>query len=81
MSEPAASSPGIDPAVVIRSRPYMAALVLAALLGAPISAIAYGFLALVAAVQRFVFDGLPNQVLGGLHRRGGRFRGWCCAGC
>ena len=37
---------------------------LAALLGVPISAIAYGFLALVAAVQGFVFDGLPKQVLG-----------------
>ena len=37
---------------------------LAALLGVPVSAIAYGFLALVAAVQGFVFDGLPKQVLG-----------------
>ncbi len=55
----------IDPVAVIRSRPYIAALVLAAVLGVPISIIAYGFLALVAAVQRFVFDGLPNQVLGG----------------
>ncbi|WCI09162.1 chloride channel protein [Arthrobacter sp. OVS8] len=65
MSEPAASSPGIDPMVVIRSRPYLAALVLAAVLGVPVSIIAYGFLAFVAALQRFVFDGLPNQVLGG----------------
>ena len=66
MSKPAAPAPpSIDPAVVIRSKPYIAALVLAALLGVPISAIAYGFLALVAAVQRYVFDGLPNQVLGG----------------
>ena len=65
MSEPAASPPSIDPVAVIRSRPYIAALVLAAVLGVPISIIAYGFLALVAAVQRFVFVGLPNQVLGG----------------
>ena len=65
MSEPAAPAPSIDPVAVIRSRPYIAALVLAAVLGVPISAIAYGFLALVAAVQRFVFVGLPNQVLGG----------------
>ncbi len=65
MSEPAAAPPGIDPVVVIRSRPYLAALVLAAILGVPISATAYGFLALVGAVQRFVFEGLPNQVLGG----------------
>ncbi|WP_222612658.1 chloride channel protein [Arthrobacter sp. PM3] len=65
MSGPAASSPSIDPVAVIRSRPYIAALVLAAVLGVPISAIAYGFLAFVATVQRFLFDGLPNQVLGG----------------
>ncbi|HSU34280.1 MAG TPA: chloride channel protein [Propionibacteriaceae bacterium] len=65
MSEPAASPPGLDPAAVIRSKPYLAALLLAAILGAPVSAVAYGFLALVAAVQRFVFVGLPNQLLGG----------------
>ena len=65
MSEPAAAPPRFDPVVVIRSKPYIAALVLAAVLGVPISAIAYGFLALVAAVQRYIFDGLPNQVLGG----------------
>ncbi|MDN4643121.1 chloride channel protein [Arthrobacter sp. PsM3] len=65
MSEPAAPPPSIDPVAVIRSRPYIAALVLAAVLGFPISVIAYGFLALVGAVQRFVFVGLPNQVLGG----------------
>ena len=62
---PAASPPGLDPVAVIRSRPYLAALVLAAVLGIPISAIAYGFLALVTAVQRFVFQDLPTQVLGG----------------
>ncbi|HTF40024.1 MAG TPA: chloride channel protein, partial [Propionibacteriaceae bacterium] len=39
-------------------------LVLAAVLGIPISAIAYGFLALVAAMQRFLFTDLPNQMLG-----------------
>lgn len=65
MSGPAASPPNFDPAVVIRSKQYISALVLAAVLGVPISAIAYGFLALVAAVQRYVFGGLPNQVLGG----------------
>ncbi|MDF9752265.1 chloride channel protein [Arthrobacter sp. ES3-54] len=65
MSGPAAAAPSFDPAVVIRSRAYIAALVLAAVLGVPISAIAYGFLALVSAVQQFVFNGLPNQVLGG----------------
>ncbi|WP_231728528.1 chloride channel protein [Arthrobacter sp. EPSL27] len=49
----------------MRSRPYIAALLLAAALGVPVSILAYGFLALVAAVQRFVFAGLPEQVFGG----------------
>jgi hypothetical protein len=65
----AASAPGgppaVDPVAVIRSRGYIAALVLAAILGIPISAIAYGFLALVAAIQRLLFSELPNQVFGG----------------
>lgn len=65
MNEPAASPSGMDPVAVIRSRTYIAALVLAAVLGVPISILAYGFLAAVASVQRFVFDELPNQVLGG----------------
>ena len=81
MSQPAAPPASIDPVAVIRSRPYIAALVLAAVLGVPISIMAYGFLALVAAVQRYVFVGLPNQILGVLLLRGGRCRGWRCAGC
>jgi H+/Cl- antiporter ClcA len=55
----------MDPAAVIRSKPYISALLLAAVLGLPVSVIAYGFLALVVAVQQFVFVGLPDQVLGG----------------
>src|SRR5918995_6109875 len=62
------SAPGaqltIDPAAVIRSKPYINALVLAAFLGIPISAVAYGFLALTAAVQRVLFSDLPNQLFG-----------------
>jgi H+/Cl- antiporter ClcA len=58
------ASPPLDPTVVIRSRPYFAALILAALVGVPISAVAYGFLALVTAVQEFLFEGLPKQILG-----------------
>src|SRR3954452_2903042 len=64
----AASTPGlppIDPVAVIRSKPYLAALVLAGILGIPISAIAYGFLALVAEIQQLLFTTLPNQILGG----------------
>src|SRR3954453_16547522 len=64
----AASTPGlppIDPVAVIRSKPYLAALVLAGILGIPISAIAYGFLALVAEIQQLLFTTLPNQMFRG----------------
>lgn len=55
----------IDPVAVIRSKPYLAALVLAAALGVPISAIAYGFLALIAVVQSALFEDLPRQLFAG----------------
>jgi H+/Cl- antiporter ClcA len=66
-SEHAATSPpgapqAIDPVAVIRSRRYIGALVLAAIVGIPVSVIAYGFLALVAAIQKFLFTALPNQI-------------------
>ena len=64
-SPPAAQQPALDPAAVIRSRPYLAALVLAAVLGIPISAAAYGFLALVSAIQEYLFDDLPQDVFAG----------------
>ena len=64
-SLPAAQQPALDPAAVIRSRPYLAALVLAAVLGIPISAAAYGFLALVSAIQEYLFDDLPQDVFAG----------------
>jgi H+/Cl- antiporter ClcA len=54
----------VDTVAVIRSKAYIGALVLAAIVGIPISAIAYGFLALVAAIQKFLFSGLPSQVFG-----------------
>jgi len=50
---------------MIRSRAYGSALVLAALLGFPISAVAYGFLAVVTKLQSYLFTDLPGQLLGG----------------
>jgi H+/Cl- antiporter ClcA len=64
-ASPSAGPPALDPVAVIRSKPYLAALLLAAILGAPISAVAYGFLALVTAIQEFLFDDLPNDVFAG----------------
>ena len=54
----------LDPVAVIRSRPYLTALVLAAILGIPVSAVAYGFLALVSKIQQYLFQDLPAQVFG-----------------
>jgi len=55
----------LDPAAVIRSKAYLSALVFAAVLGIPISAIAYGFLALVGKIQKYLFTDLPLDVTGG----------------
>ncbi len=54
----------MDPVAVIRSRQYLSALILAAILGIPISAAAYGFLALVSKIQAFLFDDLPGDIFG-----------------
>ena len=62
---PSSSPPALDPAAVIRSKPYLIALVLAAILGIPISAIAYGFLALTGGIQESLFDDLPQQIFTG----------------
>ncbi|TCM38523.1 chloride channel protein [Kribbella sp. VKM Ac-2568] len=64
-ASPPAGPPAMDPVAVIRSKPYLSALLLAAILGIPISAVAYGFLALVSKIQSFVFDDLPQDVFTG----------------
>ena len=45
---------------LLRSRNYLRLLVLAAILGVPISAVAYGFLALVSYLQKEIFTHLPH---------------------
>ena len=49
-----------DPMATLRSRAYVMLLVLAAILGVPISAAAYGFLALVNGLQQELFTHLPH---------------------
>jgi H+/Cl- antiporter ClcA len=49
-----------DPQVVMRSRAYGMLLVLAAVIGVPISAVAWGFLALVSKLQGWIFTSLPH---------------------
>jgi H+/Cl- antiporter ClcA len=66
MATPAAAPPPpLDPAKVVRSRAYLSALVLAAVLGIPISAVAYGFLALTGVLQTFLFTDLPGAIFSG----------------
>jgi H+/Cl- antiporter ClcA len=62
---PTGQASPMDPAAVIRSKAYLTALVLAAVLGIPVSAVAYGFLALVTHAQQFIFDDLPGDVFSG----------------
>ncbi len=51
-----------DPQALLRSRSYVRLLVLAALLGVPVSALSYGFLALVDWLQEAVFSDLPKTL-------------------
>jgi chloride channel protein, CIC family len=51
-----------DPGAVLRSREYARALVLAAAIGAPISALAYWFLKLVDMLQTALFEDLPGEL-------------------
>jgi H+/Cl- antiporter ClcA len=52
------STPG--PLALLRSRSYLALLVLAAIIGVPVSAAAFGFLALVSHLQGWIFTSLPK---------------------
>jgi H+/Cl- antiporter ClcA len=49
-----------DTLALLRSRSYLVLLVLAGLLGVVVSAIAYGFLALVSKLQGWIFTSLPR---------------------
>jgi H+/Cl- antiporter ClcA len=51
-----------DPHALLRSRGYVRVLVLAALLGIPVSAAAYGFLKLVSWLQEQLFTQLPDAL-------------------
>jgi H+/Cl- antiporter ClcA len=54
-----------DPFALLRTRSYLVLLVLAAVIGVPISAAAYFFLALVTKLQAWIFTDLPSGL--GLH--------------
>jgi H+/Cl- antiporter ClcA len=52
--------PTADPVGVLRSRRYLALIALAAIIGVPVSAVAWGFLALVSKLQGWLFQSLPS---------------------
>ena len=59
---PAPSAAPPDPAVLLRSPAYVKLLILAAVIGVPVSAIAYGFMKLVAVLQDAVYEDLPDAL-------------------
>jgi H+/Cl- antiporter ClcA len=51
-----------DPLALLRTRGYLVLLVIAAVIGVPVSAAAYGFLALVTEMQGWTFTALPKAL-------------------
>jgi H+/Cl- antiporter ClcA len=51
-----------DPQALLRSREYLKLLALAAIIGVPISAVAYGFLKLVAELQHALYTSIPKDL-------------------
>jgi len=49
-----------DPQALLKSRAYVVLLVLAAVIGVPVSAAAFGFLVLVSKLQGWIFTDLPR---------------------
>jgi H+/Cl- antiporter ClcA len=51
-----------DPLALLRSRSYVALLVIAAIIGVLVSTVAYFFLALISKTQTWVFTSLPKEL-------------------
>ena len=62
VDRPTGASAPPTPSELLRSRPYLVLLVVAAILGAPIAAFAYFFLKLVAEAQQYVYETLPGEL-------------------
>ena len=66
MSDPGAGTPAAappaDPMDMLKQRSYIQLLVLAAIVGVPVSAVAYGYLALVSHLQTWFFQSLPKTL-------------------
>ena len=59
-ADASAPTPAADPAATLRSRGYAVLLVIAAVLGVPLAAGAWGFLQAVAQMQKAVYTDLPR---------------------
>src|SRR5689334_22256278 len=51
-----------DPTQLLRERSYLVLLLLGALVGVPVAAVAYGFLGLTTEGQEWVYDSLPGEL-------------------
>jgi H+/Cl- antiporter ClcA len=56
------AAPKPDPAQLLRSRQYVVILVLGALVGVPVAAVAYFFLKEISVAQHWVFTSLPSDL-------------------
>ena len=56
------TTPANDPFAVVRTKQYVALLILAAVLGVVISFLMYWYLKLIADVQTWVFTDLPKDL-------------------
>ncbi len=62
MPAPEAGEAPVDPLAMLKTRSYIQLLVLAAVIGVPVSALAFGFLKLVSLLQGWLFESLPKAV-------------------
>lgn len=57
---PAAADAAPDPMAMLKTKSYVQLLVLAGIIGVPVSALAYGFLKLVSLLQIWLFTSIPK---------------------
>ena len=62
MTEPSPAAAHPDPGELLRSRSYVSLLVLGAIVGIPVAAVAYFFLEAVGEAQEYLFDTLPGEL-------------------
>jgi H+/Cl- antiporter ClcA len=61
-ADPSTDAATSDPSELLRSSSYLVLLVLGALIGVPVAAIAYGFLKAVELAQEWIYDTVPVEL-------------------